>query len=93
MAFKEHYLQQVEAARTRGTQPQWEAPLMSIMDATPGGSPLDCASCHRSETIACCYCDVDLCEACTPRHLALCYFAKTRTFRTWRPAIPIRWAP
>lgn len=55
------------------------------MDATQGTIPLPCASCHQLKPVACCYCDAELCEACTPSHLALCVYAKARTFRTWRP--------
>jgi hypothetical protein len=59
--------------------------MSSIMDGTPGTIALSCASCHQERPIACCYCDAELCEACTPIHLTLCFYAKARLFRTWKP--------
>ena len=52
------------------------------MDATPTMTLLPCASCHREQKIAACYCEMELCEACAPGHLALCAYAKGRRFRT-----------
>ena len=59
--------------------------MSSMMDATPSKIPLTCASCYLSHPTACCYCDVDLCEACTPLHLSVCTYAQQRRFRSWKP--------
>ncbi len=59
--------------------------MSSQMDATPGTILLECVSCHVLKPTAICYCDAELCEACTPTHLQLCASARVRQFRTWIP--------
>ncbi len=60
--------------------------MSSLMDATPSTIHHECRSCHMLHPISICYCDAELCEACTPGHLALCAYAKVRQFKTWKPA-------
>lgn len=59
--------------------------MSSIMDATPGKILVECASCRRMQPTCCCFCDIDICDECTPKHLGLCHYAKARLFRTWKP--------
>jgi hypothetical protein len=56
--------------------------MSGIMDATCTRTLLPCASCHREEQIACCYCEMELCVTYAPGHLALCAYAKARRFKT-----------
>ena len=55
------------------------------MEATTSMIPLACAGCHVHQRTACCYCDIDLCEAYTPVPLSVCAYAKARKFRSWKP--------
>lgn len=60
--------------------------MSCIMDATPGTIPLECLSCHLLKPTAICYCDAELCQDCTPSHLALCAHARVRLFKSWKPS-------
>lgn len=58
--------------------------MSGIMDATAGRIPHECASCRLIQPTCCCFCEVDLCEACTPKHLSVCAYASVRRFRSWK---------
>jgi len=58
---------------------------MGTHDTIYTATSLPCARCQQLKPIACCWCDMELCQDCAPIHGAQCEYAKRLKFRTWTP--------